>query len=167
MMRSTTLPMPRCRPRSDACGLPRHHQHRRRIARGGRGLRAVQLLRHAGQPAALDEVPHADRGHPHRAACGGREPAGSVAELWAGPLSIATGVEYRHDSTSLQHDTLSNSFAYFQNFGADYNASQDVTEAYLETEVPLLRDLPLANALNFNAAIRRTRYDIEGFGSYN
>ncbi|MEO6186548.1 MAG: TonB-dependent receptor [Steroidobacteraceae bacterium] len=92
---------------------------------------------------------------------------GEVAELWAGPLSMASGIEYRHDSTSLQHDPLSNSFVYFQNFGADYHASQDVTEAYLETELPLLAGLPLANALNLNAAVRRTRYDIEGFGSYN
>jgi outer membrane receptor protein involved in Fe transport len=92
---------------------------------------------------------------------------GTVAELWAGPLSIATGLEYRHDSTSLQHDPLSNSFAYFQNFGADYNASQDVVEGYLETELPLLRDQPFARALSLNGAIRRTKYDIEGFGSYN
>jgi outer membrane receptor protein involved in Fe transport len=91
---------------------------------------------------------------------------GEVAELWAGPLSIATGLEYRHDSTSLQHDPLSNSFVYFQNFGADYNAQQDVGEAYLETELPLARDLPLINALNFNGAIRRTHYDISG-RSYN
>lgn len=92
---------------------------------------------------------------------------GEVADLWAGPLSLATGVEFRHDSTSLQHDPLSNSFVYFQNFGADYHAQQNVTEAYLETELPLARDLPLVNALNFNGAIRRTRYDISGFGSYN
>lgn len=92
---------------------------------------------------------------------------GELAQLWAGPLSVATGVEYRHDSTSLQHDPLSNSFAYFQNFGADYNARQDVTEAYLETEIPLLKDAPLAKGLNLNAAVRRTRYDISGFGSYN
>lgn len=92
---------------------------------------------------------------------------GEVAQLWAGPLSMATGVEYRHDSTSLQHDPLSNSFVYFQNFGADYNAEQDVTEAYLETELPLLHELPLIRALNFNGAVRRTHYDIAGFGSYN
>jgi outer membrane receptor protein involved in Fe transport len=92
---------------------------------------------------------------------------GEVAELWAGPLNMATGIEFRHDSTSLQHDPLSNSFVYFQNFGADYNAEQNVTEAYLETELPLARDLPLVNALNFNGAIRRTKYDISGFGSYN
>jgi iron complex outermembrane recepter protein len=82
-------------------------------------------------------------------------------------LSVATGVEYRHDSTSLDHDSLSNSFAYFQNFGADYNASQDVVEGYVEAELPLLRDLPAAQALSLNGAVRHTRYDIEGFGSYN
>jgi iron complex outermembrane recepter protein len=92
---------------------------------------------------------------------------GEVAELWAGPLSVATGLEYRHDSTSLQHDPLSNSFVYFQNFGADYNAQQDVAEGYLETDLPLARDLPLVNALNFNGAIRRTHYDISGFGGSN
>ncbi|HXC57870.1 MAG TPA: TonB-dependent receptor, partial [Steroidobacteraceae bacterium] len=90
---------------------------------------------------------------------------GEVFDLWAGPLSIATGLEYRHDSTSLQHDALSNSYAYFQNFGADYNARQDVTEGYLEAELPLAHDLPLIHALNFNGAVRRTRYDISGFGS--
>lgn len=90
-----------------------------------------------------------------------------MAELWAGPMSIATGLEYRHDSTSLQHGPLSNSFVYFQNFGADYNAEQDVAEGYLETDLPLARDLPLVIALNFNGAIRRTRYDISGFGGSN
>jgi iron complex outermembrane recepter protein len=90
---------------------------------------------------------------------------GELAELWAGPLSMAAGIEYRHDSSSVQHDTLSNAYAYFQNFGADYNARQDVTEGYLETELPIAKDLPLVNALNFNGAIRRTRYDISGFGS--
>src|SRR5690606_34922069 len=80
---------------------------------------------------------------------------GELINLWAGPLAVATGAEYRHDSTSLQHDPLSNSFAYFQNFGADYNARQDVTEAYLEAELPLLNGAPLANELNLNAAVRR------------
>lgn len=92
---------------------------------------------------------------------------GELAQLWAGPLAVAVGAEFRHDSTSLDHDPLSNSFAYFQNFGADYNASQDVVEGYLEAELPLLKEQQLAHALNLNAAIRRTRYDISGFGSYN
>src|SRR5690606_33683920 len=92
---------------------------------------------------------------------------GELLTLWAGPLAVATGAEYRHDSTSLQHDPLPNSVADCQEFRRDYNARQDVTEAYLEAELPLLNGAPLANELNLNAAVRRTRYDISGFGSYN
>lgn len=92
---------------------------------------------------------------------------GNVAELWAGSLSMAAGVEYRNDSTELVHDALSNVFAYFQNFGADYNADQDVIEGFVEAELPLLRDVPFAKALSLNAAVRYAQYDISGFGSYN
>ena len=92
---------------------------------------------------------------------------GSFGELWAGPLSTAAGVEFRRDSTDIVHDTISNVFAYFQNFGADYNADQKVVEGYVEAELPLLKDAPLARTLSLNAAARRTHYDIEGFGSFN
>ncbi len=92
---------------------------------------------------------------------------GSVVELWAGELAMAAGVEFRRDSTALVHDALSNSFAYFQNFGADYKADQDAVEAYVEMEIPLLAGLPLVDALNLNAAARRTAYDISGFGGFN
>lgn len=92
---------------------------------------------------------------------------GTVAELWAGELAMATGLEFRRDSTELVHDKLSNSFAYFQNFGADYKADQDVVEAYVEAELPLIQDAPFIEALNLNAAARRTEYDISGFGGFN
>ena len=92
---------------------------------------------------------------------------GELVDLWAGPLSVATGLEYRRDSTSTIHDLYSQSFAYFQNFGADYHATQDVFEGYLEAEVPLLKDMPLAKTLSLNAAARQTQYKTAGFGSYD
>jgi iron complex outermembrane recepter protein len=92
---------------------------------------------------------------------------GQLADLWAGPLTMAAGVEYRADSTELVHDTLSNSFAYFQNFGADYNADQDVVEGYVEAELPLLRDTALARNVILNAAARKTQYKTAGFGGFN
>lgn len=92
---------------------------------------------------------------------------GTIAELWAGELAVATGLEFRRDSTALVHDRLSLNFSYFQNFGADYNAEQDVLEGYIEAELPLLQDMPLANSLTVNAAARRTSYDISGFGGFN
>jgi outer membrane receptor protein involved in Fe transport len=93
--------------------------------------------------------------------------SGQLADLWAGPLSMAAGVEFRRDKTRVVHDDLSNLFAYFQNFGADYNGDQNVYEAFLETELPLARDITGIHALSVNAAVRRTRYEIDGFGGYN
>ncbi len=92
---------------------------------------------------------------------------GTLGELWAGPVSTAMGIEVRRDMTNVGHDSLSNVFAYFQNFGADYNGKQDVIEGYVEAELPLLKDVTLARTLSLNAAARRTHYDIEGFGSFN
>ncbi len=92
---------------------------------------------------------------------------GELFNLWAGPMSVATGLEYRRDSTSTIHDLYSQSFAYFQNFGADYRATQDVFEGYVETEVPLLKDLPMARNLSLNAAARQTQYKTSGVGSYD
>jgi iron complex outermembrane recepter protein len=93
--------------------------------------------------------------------------SGELLQLWAGPLSVATGLEFRHDSTELLHDDLSNSFAYFQNFGADYRARQNVTEGYLEIEAPLFKDWGYAGNLSLNAAGRHTKYEISGFGGFN
>jgi outer membrane receptor protein involved in Fe transport len=90
----------------------------------------------------------------------------TVAELWAGPLSLAGGLEFRKDEIDVLHDSLSNQFAYFQNFGADYNGTSKVSEAYIEAELPLLKDKPAARSLDLNVAARHARYDIDGFGSY-
>jgi outer membrane receptor protein involved in Fe transport len=91
---------------------------------------------------------------------------GNIAELWAGPLVLAGGLEFRRDKIDVVHDPLSNLFAYFQNFGADYNGTSKVTEGYLEAELPLLRDVPAARRLDLNVAGRHAHYDIDGFGSY-
>ena len=91
---------------------------------------------------------------------------GEVAELWAGPLSLAGGLEFRRDQIDVVHDPLSNQYAYFQNFGSDYNGTSKVSEAYVEGELPLLRDKPAARKLELNVAARHARYDQDGFGSY-
>ncbi len=91
---------------------------------------------------------------------------GKPLELWAGPLSLAGGLEFRRDEIDVVHDDLSNVFAYFQNFGADYNASSKVVEGFVEAELPLLKNKPAAQTLDLNVAARQTRYDLDGFGSY-
>jgi len=91
---------------------------------------------------------------------------GDVADLWAGPLSVAVGGEYRVDGINVKHDPLSNEYAYFQNFGSDYRGTTKVTEGYLEAELPLAKDVAFARSLILNGAVRYTHYNISGFGSY-
>jgi outer membrane receptor protein involved in Fe transport len=91
---------------------------------------------------------------------------GNTGDLLAGPLSFAVGAEYRVDSIDVVHDDLSNLYAYFQNFGSDYDGKSEVIEGYVEAELPILRDVPGAQSLSINGAVRQTHYKITGFGSY-
>jgi iron complex outermembrane receptor protein len=91
---------------------------------------------------------------------------GGTGDLLAGPLSFALGGEYRVDKIDVLHDDLSNVFAYFQNFGADYNGKTEVIEGYLEAELPIIEDTPFFHSLVLNGAIRQAHYNISGFGSY-
>ncbi|AKH41501.1 outer membrane receptor protein involved in Fe transport [Altererythrobacter atlanticus] len=92
--------------------------------------------------------------------------AGDLFDAPGGPVGLAFGAEYRVDKIDVVHDDLSNLYAYFQNFGADYNGKTEVVEGYAEVEVPLLSDQPFAQALTVNGAIRQTHYKVTGFGSY-
>ena len=91
---------------------------------------------------------------------------GSTSDLLAGPLSFAFGGEYRIDKINVTHDPLSNSFAYFQNFGADFNGKTEVIEGYIEAELPILADVPFFQRLTINGAVRQAHYKTNGFGSY-
>jgi len=91
---------------------------------------------------------------------------GDVANLPAGPVVLAGGVEARRDKMTVLHDPLSNQFAYFQNFGADYWGTSKVVEGYVQSVAPLMRDVAGAQKLDLDVAARYTRYDIDGFGSY-
>ncbi len=91
---------------------------------------------------------------------------GSLADLWAGSLAVAAGGEYRVDKIDVVHDALSNKFAYFQNFGADFNGKTEVVEGYLEAELPLISDQSWTKSLTINGAVRQAHYKVSGFGSY-
>lgn len=91
---------------------------------------------------------------------------GDLFDLPGGAAALALGAEYRVDKIDVLHDDLSNLYAYFQNFGADYNGRTEVAEGYAEVELPVLADHPLARQLTLNGAIRQTHYKISGFGSY-
>jgi iron complex outermembrane receptor protein len=87
---------------------------------------------------------------------------GEPFSSWAGAVSVATGVEWRKEEVWGRPDPLSLQTAYTAGNYKGTNGEYDVTEAYLETVVPLAKDLPFARMLDFNGAVRYTEYSTSG-----
>lgn len=87
---------------------------------------------------------------------------GEPFSTWAGPVSVGAGAEYRHDSATGDADPISKLLGFVQGNGAAINGSGGVTEGYLETIVPLAKDMPFVHSLEFNGAIRETDYSTSG-----
>lgn len=87
---------------------------------------------------------------------------GNPISDWAGPISVATGIEHRREGVGGTNDALSPSKAYFAgNYVANHGA-YDVTEGYFETVVPLLKNSAVGESLDFNGAVRETGYSTSG-----
>jgi len=82
--------------------------------------------------------------------------------LWAGPVSAAIGAEYRREAVTGSADPISLQNGYFAGNYLPTKGSYDVTEAFLETVVPLAKDLPGAQTVDFNGAVRYTDYSTSG-----
>ena len=109
--------------------------------------------------------------------------SGNLIDLWAGPLSIATGVEYRREAYRVNADPYGagvsaispNSAAYpadpFLNSATGSNwyagnykngsGKYDVYESFLEMNLPLINSESLGRA-NLSAAGRATHYSTSG-----
>jgi outer membrane receptor protein involved in Fe transport len=87
---------------------------------------------------------------------------GEPFDSWAGPVSIAAGVEWRKEEVWGRPDPLSLQTAYTAGNFKGTNGEYDVTEEYLETVVPLAKDAFLARSLDFNGAVRFTSYSTSG-----
>jgi iron complex outermembrane recepter protein len=87
---------------------------------------------------------------------------GNPFSIWAGPVSIATGAEYRNDSVDQAVDPLSQADLFFIGNPQALSGSESVAEGFVETVVPLLKDVPLAQSLDFNGAGRYTSYSLSG-----
>lgn len=91
--------------------------------------------------------------------------ASTSGELWqgwgAGPLSAATGVEYRTEklTNDVGDDPFYQRTDFASQFGDAFAGKTTVKEVFAEFEMPLLRDAPGANRLVLNAAARHTWYD--------
>jgi iron complex outermembrane receptor protein len=88
--------------------------------------------------------------------------SGTVADLPAGPLEIAVGVEHRHQSASFTPDPIVSA-----GLGADIpshpaSGHYNVNEIYGEVRVPILKDAPLFYSLEANGAARYSHYSTVG-----
>lgn len=91
---------------------------------------------------------------------------GSIAELPAGSLRAVLGAEYREFSGFLDYDTIINQGLATGNQIGDVDFVKRATrEAYVETVIPVLRDLPFAHSVNIEGAFRRSNTD--GTDMYN
>jgi len=88
---------------------------------------------------------------------------GEPFSSWAGPASLAAGIEWREEKVTGRPDPLSLQSVYTAGNYKGTNGRYDVTEAYLETVVPLAKDAAWARALDFNAAVRATDYSTSGY----
>jgi iron complex outermembrane receptor protein len=82
--------------------------------------------------------------------------------IGAGPWKYAVGAEYHHDEAAVIVDPISESLGYFTNNFRAWSADRSVREAFGELNAPILKDLPGAQLLELNGAIRRTSYTFSG-----
>jgi outer membrane receptor protein involved in Fe transport len=86
----------------------------------------------------------------------------------AGPVSVATGFEWRYESMNqiatpnVSIDPLTNSLTFGRIDLTSQTGNYNVKEGYVETDVPLLKDVPLVQNLSFNGALRETNYSEVG-----
>jgi iron complex outermembrane receptor protein len=88
---------------------------------------------------------------------------GTPFATWAGDVSVATGIEWRMESIGKgRNDSLSPTQKWWVGGYQISKGSYNVKEAFLETVVPLAKDLPLLQALDFSGAVRATDYSTSG-----
>ncbi len=87
---------------------------------------------------------------------------GEPFSTWAGPVSMATGAEWRRESVDGVVDPIYSAGWRNGNFLVS-KGKYDVTEGFLETVVPLAKDSSLAHSLEINGAVRATDYSTSGY----
>jgi len=86
---------------------------------------------------------------------------GELFDLWAGPLSVAAGYEFRNNSVAGTSDPRSQTGGFYVSNYAASDGAIEVHEGYVETVVPLLSDSAVGD-LELNGAVRRTDYSTSG-----
>jgi outer membrane receptor protein involved in Fe transport len=88
--------------------------------------------------------------------------SGEPFELWAGPLGVAFGAEYREEYARSEFDALQQSGLNAGNAIPRTEGDFHVMEEYFEVNLPLLNDVPFAEQLDFRGAMRFSDYSTVG-----
>ncbi len=87
---------------------------------------------------------------------------GDVAQLPAGPLSLAAGFEWREEYARSEFDPLQQSGLNAGNAIPRTEGEFDVTDGFVEVRVPLLKDAPFAKSVALGGAVRSGKYSTVG-----
>jgi iron complex outermembrane receptor protein len=87
---------------------------------------------------------------------------GEPFSTWAGPVSVATGFEYRKETQQTVVDPIAEAAGYESTNARSLSGSFDVKEGYLEAVVPLAHDMVFAKSFDLNGAVRQTDYSTSG-----
>lgn len=88
---------------------------------------------------------------------------GTLFDNWVGEVESAVGAEYRRESGADIPDALTRTGQNTSNITPRTGGAFDVWETFAEIQVPVLRDLPLAEAVNVHAAGRFSEYSSFGY----
>jgi len=88
---------------------------------------------------------------------------GNPFDTWAGPVSLAGGLEYRKEWVGGgANDPISNTFGWWVGGYPFTQGSYDVKEGFVETVIPLAKDMTAIKSLDFSGAVRETDYSTSG-----
>lgn len=87
---------------------------------------------------------------------------GEPFSTWAGPVSLATGVEYRKEKIESVADPIAENNGWHTGNVKSISGSYDAREGFAELVLPLAKDLPLARESDLSLAGRRTDYSSSG-----
>ena len=88
--------------------------------------------------------------------------SGEAFDLPAGALGFAAGLEYRKEFARSEFDALQQSGLNGGNAIPATRGGFDVTEGFVETRIPLLKNLPFAKSLSATLAARASDYSTVG-----
>lgn len=87
---------------------------------------------------------------------------GKPFSTWAGAVNVAVGGQYRKETINNVSDANSVARAWRSINQQPFSGELTVKEAYLETAIPLARDMPFADTLELNGAVRYADYSSSG-----